>query len=87
MQKRYVVALPIVLPPTVLGFYVLIAIGPHSPIGQAYEGDHWTRPAVLIPGASCGHGALQFAVCSPALYSRNFDCGLPVRKEAIFFAA
>jgi molybdate transport system permease protein len=30
------VALPIVLPPTVLGFYVLIAIGPHSPIGQAY---------------------------------------------------
>jgi molybdate transport system permease protein len=31
-----VVALPIVLPPTVLGFYVLIAIGPHSPIGQAY---------------------------------------------------
>jgi molybdate transport system permease protein len=31
-----VVTLPIVLPPTVLGFYVLIAIGPHSPIGQAY---------------------------------------------------
>src|SRR5258708_28247428 len=31
-----VVALPIILPPTVLGFYVLIAIGPHSPIGQAY---------------------------------------------------
>jgi molybdate transport system permease protein len=30
------VSLPIVLPPTVLGFYVLIAIGPHSPIGQAY---------------------------------------------------
>jgi molybdate transport system permease protein len=32
-----VVALPIVLPPTVLGFYVLIAIGPHSPLGQFYE--------------------------------------------------
>ena len=30
------VTLPIVLPPTVLGFYVLMAIGPHSPIGQAY---------------------------------------------------
>jgi molybdate transport system permease protein len=25
-----VVALPIVLPPTVLGFYLLIALGPHS---------------------------------------------------------
>ena len=31
-----VVSLPIVLPPTVLGFYILIAIGPRSPIGQAY---------------------------------------------------
>jgi molybdate transport system permease protein len=31
-----VVALPLVLPPTVLGFYVLVAIGPHSPIGKAY---------------------------------------------------
>ena len=31
-----VVALPLVLPPTVLGFYILIAIGPHSPIGQGY---------------------------------------------------
>ena len=31
-----VVALPLVLPPTVLGFYVLLAIGPHSPIGALY---------------------------------------------------
>lgn len=28
------VALPIVLPPTVLGFYLLVAMGPHGPIGQ-----------------------------------------------------
>jgi len=28
-----VVALPLVLPPTVLGFYLLIALGPHGPIG------------------------------------------------------
>ena len=31
-----VVALPLVLPPTVLGFYILIAIGPYSPIGRLY---------------------------------------------------
>jgi molybdate transport system permease protein len=31
-----IVALPLVLPPTVLGFYILVAIGPSSPIGQAY---------------------------------------------------
>src|SRR6059058_4766135 len=32
-----VVALPLVLPPTVLGFYVLVAIGAQSPIGRCYE--------------------------------------------------
>jgi molybdate transport system permease protein len=31
-----VVALPLVLPPTVLGFYILVAIGPHSPLGRWY---------------------------------------------------
>ena len=29
-----VVALPLVLPPTVLGFYVLVALGPQSPLGR-----------------------------------------------------
>ncbi len=32
-----VVALPLVLPPTVLGFYLLVAIGPRSPIGEWYQ--------------------------------------------------
>ena len=31
-----VVALPLVLPPTVLGFYILVAIGPQSPFGRFY---------------------------------------------------
>jgi molybdate transport system permease protein len=30
-------ALPLVLPPTVLGFYLLVAMGGHSPIGRWYE--------------------------------------------------
>jgi molybdate transport system permease protein len=29
-----VVALPIVLPPTVIGFYLLVAMGPQGPVGQ-----------------------------------------------------
>ena len=33
-----VVALPIVLPPTVLGFYVLVALGSHSPLGRWWQG-------------------------------------------------
>jgi len=32
-----VVALPLVLPPTVLGFYVLVALGSNSPIGRWYQ--------------------------------------------------
>jgi molybdate transport system permease protein len=31
-----VVTLPLVLPPTVLGFYILVALGPHSPLGQLW---------------------------------------------------
>jgi molybdate transport system permease protein len=30
------VALPLILPPTVLGFYILLAIGPRSPLGALY---------------------------------------------------
>ena len=29
-----IVALPLVLPPTVLGFYLLVALGPNGPLGQ-----------------------------------------------------
>src|SRR5712692_6563948 len=32
-----VFALPIVLPPTVLGFYVLVALGSRSPLGRGWE--------------------------------------------------
>lgn len=32
-----VVAMPLVLPPSVLGFYLLLAMGPHGPIGQLTE--------------------------------------------------
>ena len=31
-----IVALPLVLPPTVLGFYILLAVGPRSPLGALY---------------------------------------------------
>ncbi|MCC7418272.1 MAG: molybdate ABC transporter permease subunit [Acidobacteria bacterium] len=35
-----VVALPLVLPPTVLGFYMLLAMGSRSPLGRLWE--RWT---------------------------------------------
>ncbi len=56
------VALPLVLPPTVLGFYLLITLGPHGPIGQLTQ--------------SLGLGLLPFTfsglVLGSVLYSMPF---------------
>src|ERR1700674_2457355 len=41
-----VVALPLVLPPTVLGFYVLLAMGPHGPLGRF--GLAFTFPGLVL---------------------------------------
>lgn len=38
------VALPLVLPPTVLGFYMLVAMGMSSPLGQVW---HWATGGTL----------------------------------------
>lgn len=45
-----VVALPLVLPPTVLGFYVLLAIGPRGPLGRLYELAAGSRLAFSFEG-------------------------------------
>jgi molybdate transport system permease protein len=57
-----VVALPIVLPPTVLGFYILVAIGSQSPIGRVWAA--WS-----------GHGlafTFEGLVIASILYSLPF---------------
>ena len=57
-----VVALPLVLPPTVLGFYVLVALGSRSPVGRAWTA--WT-----------GHGlafTFEALVLASILYSLPF---------------
>lgn len=57
-----VVALPIVLPPTVLGFYLLLAMGPHGPVGKMTQ--------------SLGFGLLPFSfaglVIASVFYSLPF---------------
>jgi molybdate transport system permease protein len=56
------VALPLVLPPTVLGFYVLLAMGPRGPLGRFWQ-------------AAFGHGlAFTFLglVLASLLYSLPF---------------
>ncbi len=49
-----VVALPLVLPPTVLGFYLLVTMGPHSPIGRGYEAVTGSLLPFTFPGLLLG---------------------------------
>lgn len=45
-----VVALPLVLPPTVLGFYMLVALGPNGPIGGTLIALGWHHLAFSFTG-------------------------------------
>ena len=56
------VALPIVLPPTVLGYYVLVAIGPLSPVGRWYH---------AVTGGSLGF-TFRGLVVGSVIYSLPF---------------
>lgn len=57
-----VVALPLVLPPTVLGFYILLALGARSPVGRIWQ-------------ACFGHGlafTFEALVVASVIYSLPF---------------
>ena len=54
------VSLPIVLPPTVLGFYVLVAIGPLSPVGRWYQS--FTGHALAFTFAGLVVGSLLYSL-------------------------
>ena len=58
------VALPLVLPPTVLGFYLLVALGPHGPLGQFTQWLGWGTLAFSFSGLVIGSViySLPFAV-------------------------
>ena len=58
-----VVALPLVLPPTVLGFYVLLAISPGSPVGALYR---------KLTGGGLLPFSFQGLVAASVLYSLPF---------------
>jgi len=49
-----VTSLPIVLPPTVLGFYLLLAMGPQAPLGRFYEALVGERLAFSFAGILLG---------------------------------
>lgn len=59
-----VVALPLVLPPTVIGFYLLVTMGPNGPIGQLTQWLGLGRLPFTFPGLVVGSliYSLPFAV-------------------------
>lgn len=67
------IALPIVLPPTVVGFYILWATGPRSPLGAAYEAATGTT--------------LPFSFVGILLASVLFNIPFAVRPFASAFAS
>ncbi|HEX5388728.1 MAG TPA: molybdate ABC transporter permease subunit [Burkholderiaceae bacterium] len=59
-----VVTLPLVLPPTVLGFYLLVALGPQGPVGQFTQAMGWGLWSFTFTGLLIGSivFSLPFAV-------------------------
>lgn len=59
-----VVALPLVLPPTVLGFYLLVSLGPQGPMGQLTQALGWGLLPFTFAGLVLGSVvySLPFAV-------------------------
>lgn len=49
-----VTALPLVLPPTVLGFYLLVLLGPEGPVGAPWEALGGPRLVFSFPGLVVG---------------------------------
>ena len=58
------VTLPLVLPPSVLGFYMLLAMGPHGPLGQFTQAMGWGVWSFTFTGLLVGSVvfSLPFAV-------------------------
>ncbi len=58
------VTLPLVLPPSVLGFYLLVAMGPHGPLGQLTQALGWGVLSFTFSGLLLGSVlfSLPFAV-------------------------
>jgi molybdate transport system permease protein len=58
-----VASLPIVLPPTVLGYYLLTALGRRSPIGRAYESVVGHPLVFTATGATIAASVAAFPFC------------------------
>ena len=88
------VALPLVLPPVVLGFYLLVLMGPNGPVGQLTQSLGWG----LLPFSfvSTGNAELGFIALSQVYEGGKIKSGSawivpenlhsPIRQDAVLLA-
>ena len=75
-----VVALPIVLPPTVLGLYVLIAIGSRSPLGRWWQSLTGHTLAFTFEGLGDWFDFVQPAFCGAAFCGSICQCRFTIDR-------
>jgi molybdate transport system permease protein len=85
-----VVALPLVLPPTVIGFYLLAALGPQGPLGQITLMLGWGTLPFTFPGLVLGSVvySLPFVVqplqnAFEAIGERSLEAALTLRASPL----
>ena len=62
-----VVSLPLVLPPTVLGFYLLTLLGPYGSLGRLFEAAGFSAPAFNFSGILIGSLVFSFPFVAQSL--------------------
>ena len=84
------VTLPLVLPPTVLGFYLLVAMGPQGPLGQLTQALGWGVLSFTFAGLLIGSVvfSLPFAVqpiqhAFEAIGARPMEVALTLRASPV----
>jgi molybdate transport system permease protein len=77
-----IVSAPLVLPPTVLGYYLLVALGPHSVVGRAWQWLFGSAIVFTFTGA-----VIAAAVGSLPLVVRSVRVGLEAVEPNLIAAA
>ena len=80
-----VASLPIVLPPTVLGYYLLVLLGNETPVGRAWEAVFGSPLTFTVTGAVVAASIASFPFCLRA--SRAAIEGVDARFEQVARAA
>lgn len=85
-----ILTLPMVLPPTVLGFYLLLLLGPHGPLGMLFEDLGWMRLPFTFTGILLGAmiHSLPFTLqpiqnAFAAIGSRPFEVAATLRASPV----